>query len=239
MKIDPIPLLTRTVDHLRAHPEGHIQVALAQFGLMLGVTFGSICAGVGGSLLFGIAGALLSGGDDGGGLGGLLMLLIYPMMGMVVLLVMPPLMMLYFGYQSATLDEIDGKEPVSIRRVFGLVMGSLGAFVALAGVGCGMSLLGLMLCCVGIFLTSLPFKFAHLIRHDRQVDLGEALGLGWRGFMADPGSHAVVMVVEMVLAMVLSYIPLVGPALLWPVLAVFDSLAYRELYPREGAVVGG
>lgn len=239
MKIDPIPLLTRTVDHLRAHPEGHIQLAIAQFALVVGVTFVSICAGVGGSLLFGIAGALLSAGSDGDGLGGLLVLLFYPLMAFIMLLVLPPLTMLYFGYQSATLDEIDGKDAVSIGRVITLVTGSLGALAGLVAVGCGMSLLGLMLCYVGIFITSLPFKFAHLIRHDRQVGLGEALGLAWRGFMADPGSHAVIMVVEFVFAMVLSYIPLIGPMVLWPVLSVFDAMAYRELYPREGAVIGG
>ena len=239
VKIDPIALLTRTADHLRAHPNGHIAVGIGQFVISTAVAMLAICGGLGGSLVIGVASAILAAASDGGAgqvLATLVSLLIYPFMFFGMLLILPPLVLVYLGYQSATLDEVDGKEDVTIGKVIAIVTGSVGALLALVAVLCGLNLVGVMMCYVGVFFTALPFRYAHLIRYDRKVGVGEALGLAWRGFMAEPGTHAIIFVVEMVISMVLAYIPLIGPAIVWPVLSVFDTLAYRELYPAEGAI---
>lgn len=236
MKIDAIALLTQTVEHLKANSKGHIEVAIAQFvGTML-LTFVWMCAGGVLVVAGGLGGAVLDVALGGEGIGTLLGLLSYPLMFLLLALTLPILVVLYFGYQSATLDEVDGKGPVSIRGVFGIISASAGALILLTALSCGMSMVGVLFCYVGMFVTALPFKFAHLIRHERGVSLGAALGLAWRGFTAAPLDHFVVMIVEFVVTMVLAYIPLIGGMILWPVVSVFDVLAYRVLHPKdEGA----
>lgn len=238
MKIDAIALLTKTVDHLKANAKGHIEVAIAQFVFTLLLTFGWICLGGFAMIGGGIGGAVIDGALGGEGLGTLLGLLGYALFFVSFALVLPILIVLYFGYQSATLDEVDGKGPVSIRGVWGIITASIGALFALTAVSCGMSLVGVLFCYIGMFVTTLPFKFAHLIRHERGASLGEALGLSWRGFTAAPLDHLVVAIVEFIVIMVLAYIPLIGSMLVWPVVSVFDVLAYRVLHPKDEGLYG-
>lgn len=242
MKVDPGKLLARTFEHLRANPEGHVLVAVVQFVLVNVLTFGMIFCGMCGGLLVAVPAAIAAGAsgadpDAAGGIVTLASLAIYPLLGLGMVAIMPAITVLYVGYQAAVLDEIDGKGRVTIARVGSSLSAALGAIVALTLLQCGASVVGVMLCYVGIFLTALPLKFVHLVRHERQLGVMDAIGIAWDRFTADPASHALVFVVEMVISMVLVYIPLVGPMVLWPTMAVFDALAYRELFPAEPAAV--
>ena len=244
VKIDPVALFTRTLEHLRAQPEGHVVVGVAQFVFVNVLTFGMIFCGMCAGMFVAVPTILASAAagadpDAAGGVAGLVTLLVYPLMGLGMLAILPVITTVYAGYQVAVLDEVDGKGKVSIGKVGGILTGSLGALFALTLLQCGASMVGIMLCYVGIFLTALPMKFVQLIRHDRQVGVMDAVAIAWDGFWADPGSHALVFVTETVTAMVLAYIPLIGPMILWPVISVFDALAYRVVYPAgEGTAPG-
>ncbi|MBM4368263.1 MAG: hypothetical protein FJ102_18770 [Deltaproteobacteria bacterium] len=237
MKLDPLALLGHAINHLKANPEGHVLVAVSQFVLVNVMTFAFIFCGLCGGLFVAVPATIAAAGSgassqDAEAIMALSSLLVYPLIFGAVLLILPIVTMLYVGYQCAALDEIDGKDKVKLAKVGSVLTSAVGAIVAITLLQCGASLVGVMLCYVGVFLTALPFKWAHLIRYDRKVGTMDALGLAWDGFMANPTAHFAAMAVEMVLSMVLAYIPLIGPMVLWPVVAVFDAMAYREVYPR-------
>ncbi len=240
VKIDPVALLSRTLEHLRANPEGHVLMGVAQFVLVNLLTFGMICCGMCGGMFVAVPAAIASAAagadpDAAGGVATAASLLVYPLMGLGMVAILPAITLVYASYQVAVLDEVDGKGKVSLGKVGGVLTGSLGALLGITLLQCGASMVGVMLCYVGIFLTALPLKFVHLVRHDRQVGVMDAVGIAWDGFRAEPATHAAVFVTEIVMSMVLAYIPLIGPMILWPTMAVFDSMAYRALYPVGAA----
>jgi hypothetical protein len=236
VKLDPAALLTRTFEHLKRAPEGHVLVGITQFVLINVFTFGLIFCGMCGGFLVMIPamGAAAASGADpeaAEGLVALLSLLVYPLLGLLFALLVPALTMVYSAYGAATLDEVDGKAKVSLGAVGSILAGSVGGLLLITAIQCSASVVGLLLCYVGIFLTALPFRWAFLIKHDRRVGTMDALGLAWDGFRADPASHAVVFVMQVIISLVLAYIPLLGPMIVWPVIAVFDAIAYRTLNP--------
>ncbi len=241
MKLDPLALLGNAINHLKANPEGHVIVAVTQFVLVNVMTFAFIFCGMCGGMFLAVPAAIATAGsggspEDAEALIALSSLLVYPLIFGAMMLILPVVMMLYVGYQCAALDEVDGKEKVNLVKVGSVLTSAVGAIIAITLLQCGASLVGVMLCYVGVFITALPFKWAHLIRYDRKVGTMDALGFAWDGFMANPTAHFVAMAVEVVLSMVLAYIPLIGPLIMWPVLAIFDAMAYREVYPREGSL---
>lgn len=234
MKLDHLALLGCAVNHLKANPGGHVLVAVTQFVLVNAMTFAVICCGLCGGMFVAVPAAIApaASSQDAASVVAQSSLLLYPLIFGAMLLIVPIIAMLYVGYQCAVLDEVDGKGKVNLAKVGGVLTSAVAAIVAITLLQCGASLVGVMFCYVGVFLTALPFKWAHLIRYDRKVGTMDALGLAWDGFMANPAAHFGAFAVQMVLSMVLAYIPLIGPMLVWPVLAVFDAMAYREVYPR-------
>lgn len=224
MNYDPIKVVSETFTHLGQKPAGHVKVALTMFLLLQGMVFGLMCLGS-----FGLVGGMAATKGDAGAQLGLMLLFYVAIFGMFAMM-MPPLMLYYYGYQKATLDEVDGKGDVTVGAVFAHATGALLPLLALMAIQCGVGIAGMLLCYVGVFVTSVPLRFAALLHADRGVGVMEAVGLAWEGFWAQPGAHLKSMLVVMVLAMLLSYIPFIGPMLSWPVLAVYEARSYRAIH---------
>jgi hypothetical protein len=230
VKYDPLAILSATFDHLRENPVGHIKLSLVLFFVLQGVIWGTMCFGGFGM----VAGLIATDGDKDAQLA--LMMLFYLGIFGILCVLLPPVMFFYYGYQKATLDEVDGKGPVGPGVAAKAAMSMLGAIIPLMAVQCGASIVGMLMCYVGVFFTSVPLRYAFLIKADRDVPVMDAVALAWEGFWAKPGAHLLSMLVVFLVAMVFSYIPLVGPMIVWPMMAVFEAKSYRALYGGPGAV---
>lgn len=225
MRIDLARVLNDTLRHLQAHPTGHVAfglvatVVLQVSGIVLGV--GSSAAASLGSLstmVFGPAGLL------GIVVGGALFVI-----GFAALMWFTSIA--FMAYQKATLDEVDGRADVALRTLRGALVGSMGLVIALSLAQCGLGLLGLMLCYVGTFITSVPFRFAWLLAVERQLGAVDALAAAWRTFWASPADHLVSFGLMMVVMMTLGSIPVVGLLVAWPFYAVAEAYTFRQLFP--------
>lgn len=224
MNYDPIKVAGETFEHLRQKPMGHVKVSLLMFVGLQVIVWGMVCFG-----MFGMVGGLVA--TEGNEKAQVVMMLMFyvAIFGMAFVLV-PPLLFYYYGYQKATLDEIDGKGEVGPGAVFGNIGALLVPISGLMLVQCGAGFVGLLMCYVGAFFTTIPLRYAFFLKVDREISVMDAIALAWEGFWGNPWDHAKAMGTVMVLSMVLSYIPLVGPMILWPVLAVFEAKTYRAIY---------
>ncbi len=226
MRLDLSRVLQDTLRHLQAHPSGHIA-----FGLVATVVLQACGMGLG------------LGGSAAVWLGSLATMVFGPagLLGIVVggaffVLGFAALMWLtsaaFMAYQKATLDEVDGRGDVALGTLRGALLGSVGLLCALSLVQCGLGLAGLCLCYVGIFVTSVPFRFAWLLAVERQLGLADALAAAWTAFWEAPADHLISYGLMMLVMMTLGSVPLVGLLVAWPFFAVAEAFTFRQLFPR-------
>lgn len=228
MNYEPLKIVGETFEHLRQKPVGHVKVALLQFVAIQVVVWTTVCLG-----MFAAIGALVA-TEGNEGAQALVMLGVWGGIFGLMFLLLPPLMLFYYGYQAATLAEVDGVEDVSPGAVFTHVKTMAVAMIGMMVIQCGLGAVGLMMCYVGAIFTSLPLRYAFLLKVDRNLGVMDAIAAAWEGFWAKPGAHFASFGTVFVLAMVLSYIPLIGPLIAWPVLAVFEAKSFRKLYGKNG-----
>jgi uncharacterized membrane protein len=219
----PIDTMQAAFAHLSANPMGHVVVVGVYFFLVYLI----VCAGFGAGFA-----TLLAVGPDSHGPG--FILAIYGI-GALIGLVSAPLGACFWdGYEAATLREIDGQEPVTLGAVGRLALANLAAVLGLLVVNCALSAVGLLCCYVGVFFAMIPFRFAFLVAVDRGVGVGEALAVAWSTFRARMKDHFAGFLTAVVVYLVCSAIPIIGPMAAVPLLVTFEVFTYRALY-RESA----
>lgn len=226
MNYDTIKILGDTLEHLRRRPLGHLKVAVLEFVMIQFLVLFLMLLAFGG-----VAGVSATSDGDPQPL-----VVLAASVGFATLFgaFIMPLALFGWGYHAATLDELDGKGDVSVGRVLSRVGGVALAGLSLMVVQCGLGVVGLCFCYIGAFVTTLPLRYAFLLRVDRGLTVTEAVMTAWNGFWAHPGPHFKAMLATLVLTMVLSYIPLIGTMLLLPVLAVFEVRSYRVIHGPGG-----
>lgn len=224
----PIDTLQATAKHLQDHMKGHAIMGIAWFfGIQFFVWGLMIIMWVG--MFGGIA--LASQSEELGGVAMLGMIGVGALFYMAFILAV---MMVMFGYQKAALKEIDGEGEVSLGGVFSGALASIGTIVALGFVNSFLSIVGLCMCYVGIFVTVVPLRFAFLLTVDKGLGLTDALALAWTTFWSRPADHFLCFLTEMGVSLVLSLIPLIGPVVALPAIVVFDVKSYRTFFPKDG-----
>ncbi|GDX80414.1 hypothetical protein LBMAG42_22250 [Deltaproteobacteria bacterium] len=224
----PIDTLQATAKHLQDNIKGHAIMGIAWFfgiqffvwGLMI-VMFVGMFGGI----------AITSQSEE---LGGVAML---GVIGVGVLFYMAfilAIMMVMYGYQRAALKEIDGEGDVTFGGVFSGALACIGTIIALGFVNSFLSIVGILMCYVGIFVTVVPLRFTFLLTVDKGLGLTDAMSLAWSTFWARPADHFICFLTEMGISLVLSLIPLIGPMIALPAIVVFDVKSYRAFFPREG-----
>ncbi len=224
----PIDTLQATAKHLQDHIKGHAILGITWFfgiqffvwgllivmfvGMFGGIAISSESEELGGVALLGMI-----------GVGSLLYL------GFILAIVM-----VMYGYQRATLKEIDGEGEVSLGAVFSGALGCIGTIVALGFVNTFLSFVGILMCYVGVLITVVPIRFAFLITVDKGLGLTDAIALAWTTFWARPMDHFLCFLTEMGVSLVLSLIPIIGPVVALPAIVVFDVKSYRTFFPKDG-----
>ena len=228
MNDDPLKIVGETFEHLRLKPVGHAKVAILQFVSIQFIVWTTVCLG-----MFAAIGALVA-TDGNEGAQAVVMLGVWGGIFGLMFLLLPPLMLFLYGYQAATLAEVDGIEDVGPGAVFRQIRLMAMAMLGMMVIQCGLGMVGLMMCYIGAIFTALPLRYAFLLKVDRHLSVMDAIAAAWEGFWAKPGAHFASFGTVFVLSMILSYIPLIGPLIAWPVLAVFEAKSFRKLYGKNG-----
>lgn len=227
----PIDTLQATAKHLQDHIKGHAIMGITWFfgiqffvwGLMI-VMFVGMFGGI----------AVSSQSEE---LGGVTMLAMMGVGALIYLGFILAIMMVMYGYQGAALKEIDGEGEVTLGAVFGGALASIGTIIALGLVNSFLSMLGILMCYVGVFVTVVPLRFTFLLTVDKGLGLTDAMALAWSTFWSRPTDHFLCFLTEMAVSLVLSLIPLIGPIIALPAIVVFDVKSYRAFFPKDGGTV--
>jgi hypothetical protein len=215
-----------TVEHLRQHWQSHLVPAVAFFGATMGV---SLVVGV----LMAIATlvvtlAFAAIGSELLSVLSTLGLFVFAvvLVGVMVMAVMP----LYVGHVWVVLRAHRGETPSSGDLLWGYRrLGTVVPFFAVFGV---INLVAVSLCYLPCLLVSTAFMFAIPVMVDRELGGIEALRVSWG--LAKPRfvELLVLNIIFLVVGMVLYYVPIIGPPLMFSVYVALSVVVYEALLER-------
>ena len=179
-------------------------------GMMVGVVLEDELITVIGSLLGMMAGVLL-----------------------MMLMITVPIMPMYASLGRAVLRNMDDGSDLGFTAPFETATQDVGKILVTSAIVMGMVFAGMMFCYLPGLVAALATGFALPAVIVHQLSPSEAIKRSVDHVMAQPVWHLGFFAVSMGISMVLSQIPLLGLALVYPFLLSFQLRAYVRVFGRD------